>query len=203
MSYQIPRLEYASIPYHDTRTTVNDIHVCPLFGSWRATVVGNWRAGVPGMSYLVGVEEEESNHEGEQAGSFGEGETQNCVREELASLGWVASNTTDEGTEDVSNTDTSTGKTDGSETGTLHLASSKNGSGRGLSDDTTGLHGGAHQGRSEGIASLAEDEAMTASRLACCREDGARKTRSLRDHGLRTTGDSADQLARGNHCVAQ
>lgn len=32
---------------------------------------------------LVGVEEEESNHQGEQAGGFGEGKAQNGVREKL------------------------------------------------------------------------------------------------------------------------
>jgi len=40
-------------------------------------------AGGP-CSCLVGVEEEEGNHEGEQAGSFGEGKAQDGVREKLA-----------------------------------------------------------------------------------------------------------------------
>jgi len=33
--------------------------------------------------HLVGVQHEERNHEGEEAGGFGEGETKNGVREEL------------------------------------------------------------------------------------------------------------------------
>lgn len=38
---------------------------------------------MPHASHLVGVQEEEGHHEGEQAGSFGESETKNGVREEL------------------------------------------------------------------------------------------------------------------------
>lgn len=34
--------------------------------------------------HLVSVEKEEGNHEGEQAGSFGKGETKDGKREELA-----------------------------------------------------------------------------------------------------------------------
>lgn len=140
--------------------------------------------------YLVGVEEEESNHEGEQARGFGEGEAKNGVLEEL---GWstrpvstsidsgqghrrrlttdgrVASGSLDQGTEDVSDTDTGTSEADGGETGTVDLGSGHDGSRGRLDDDTAGLHGVAHDRRGEALA----DEAIAASRLARSSEDGA------------------------------
>ena len=140
--------------------------------------------------YLVGVEEEESNHEGEQAGGFGEGEAKNGILEELTwstrpvstsidgsqrhrrrltTDGGVAGGTLDQGAEDVSDTNTGTGEADRGETGTVDLGSGHDGSRGRLDNDAAGLHGVAHERRGEALA----DEAIAASRLARSREDGA------------------------------
>ena len=62
------------------------------------------------MTYELG---HEGNHEIEETDGLDEGETENGVREELATEGRVAGNTVDEGGEDEIDTDTGTGKTDG------------------------------------------------------------------------------------------
>lgn len=56
----------------------------------------------------------EGNHEVEETNGLDESETQNGVGEELATKGRVAGNAVDEGGEDETDTDTGTGKTDGS-----------------------------------------------------------------------------------------
>jgi hypothetical protein len=89
--------------------------------------------------HLCDIEEQEGHHESEEAGSFGEGETKNGVLEELTPEGRVAGNTLDEGTENCADTDTSTSKTDGGDTGTLDLGGSDHGGGGRLSNDTAGL----------------------------------------------------------------
>lgn len=63
----------------------------------------------------------EGNHEVEKTNGFDESETQNGVREQLASESRVAGNTVQEGSEDKTDTDTSTGKTDGGGTHTQVL----------------------------------------------------------------------------------
>jgi hypothetical protein len=54
------------------------------------------------------------NHQIEQSNSFNESESQNGIREELSTHAWVASNSHEQGSEDHSDTDTSTTETDGS-----------------------------------------------------------------------------------------
>ena len=88
-------------------------------------------------TYLCDVEEQEGHHEGEETSSLSEGETENGVLEELTPEGRVAGNTLDEATENCADTDTGTGKTDGSETSTLDLGGGDHGGGGGLSDDAT------------------------------------------------------------------
>lgn len=77
----------------------------------------------------------------------------------LTSESWVAGGTVDQGTEDSSDTDTGTSETNSGETSSLHLASSQDGSGRRLSDDTARLDG-CPDGGSEGIAGLVEEESI-------------------------------------------
>ena len=60
----------------------------------------------------------EGNHEVEETDGLDEGKAQNGVREELATERGVAGDSVDEGSEDETNTDTGTGKTDGSGTHT-------------------------------------------------------------------------------------
>lgn len=82
----------------------------------------------------------------------------------------------DQGGEDGADTDTSTGKTDGGKTGTLHLGSSEDGHGRGLGDDTAGLHGVAGDGGGHAGAggAVKEQATMTSGRLTSLADDGAR-----------------------------
>jgi hypothetical protein len=88
-------------------------------------------------THLRDVEEQERHHECEQTSGLSEGETQNGVLEELTPEGRVAGNTLDETSENRTDTDTGTGETNGSETGTLDLGGSDHGGGSGLSDDAT------------------------------------------------------------------
>lgn len=88
-------------------------------------------------THLCNVEEQERHHEREETSGLSESETQNGVLEELTPEGRVAGNTLDEATENRSDTNTSTGKTDGSETGTLDLSGSDHGGSGGLGDDAT------------------------------------------------------------------
>lgn len=60
----------------------------------------------------------ECHHEREQTSGFSEGETQNGIREQLSPQAWIACHTSDQGTENRTNTHTSSGKTNGSKTGT-------------------------------------------------------------------------------------
>jgi hypothetical protein len=88
-------------------------------------------------THLCDVEEQEGHHEREKTSGLSEGETENGVLEELTPEGGVAGNTLDETTENRSDTNTGTGKTNGSETGTLDLSGSDHGGSGGLGDDAT------------------------------------------------------------------
>ena len=74
-------------------------------------------------SCLHGKEDQEGHHQREQSGSLGEGETQNGVREQLTTEGWVACNTSDEGSEDRADTCSSSDETCRGSSGTDELAS--------------------------------------------------------------------------------
>jgi hypothetical protein len=117
-------------------------------------------------THLRDVEEQEGHHEREKAGGLSEGETQDGVLEELTPEGRVAGNTLDETAEHRSDTDTGTGKTDGSETGTLDLSGGDHGGSGGLDDDATLLNDVAGGAVAEGTAG--SDEAVLGGGLAGC-----------------------------------
>ena len=71
-----------------------------------------------GSTYELG---HEGNHEVEKTNGLDEGETQNSVREKLATKSGVAGNTVQESGEDETDTDTSTSQTDGGGTHTQVL----------------------------------------------------------------------------------
>lgn len=87
--------------------------------------------------HLRNVEEQERHHEREKTGGLSESETEDGVLEELTPEGRVAGNTLDEATENRSDTNTSTGKTNGGETSTLDLSGSDHGGGGRLGNDAT------------------------------------------------------------------
>lgn len=71
----------------------------------------------------------QGNHEVEKSDSLNESETQNGVGEELATESGVAGNTVDEGSENDTDTNTSTGQTDGRRTHTQVLGDLNHGLG--------------------------------------------------------------------------
>lgn len=93
----------------------------------------------------------ECHHEREQPGGFGEGETQNSVREQLSPHAWIAGHTGDQRPENCSNTHTGTSKTDGSKTRTNVSASDGKGFGELGGKRTDGLR---CEGGPEGVADL-------------------------------------------------
>lgn len=98
------------------------------------------------MTYELG---HEGNHQVEKTDGFDESETQNGIGEELASESGVAGNTVKEGSEDETDTDTSTGKTNGGGTHTQVLGDLNHGLGDlgGVSSalDLEGIAGGSLQ----------------------------------------------------------
>lgn len=76
-------------------------------------ICGNFGSSV--NTYELG---HEGNHQVEKTNGFDESETQNSVGEELATESRVAGNTVEEGSEDETNTDTSTSQTNGGGTHT-------------------------------------------------------------------------------------
>lgn len=80
---------------------------------WRLLRDKQW-----GCTYELG---HEGNHEIEKTNGLDESETQNGVREELATEGGVAGNTVQESGEDETDTDTSTSQTDSGGTHTQVL----------------------------------------------------------------------------------
>lgn len=79
-----------------------------------------------GVTYELG---HKGNHEVEETDGLDESETKNGVGEELATEGGVAGNTVEEGGEDETDTNTGTGKTDGSGTHTKVLGDLNHGLG--------------------------------------------------------------------------
>ncbi len=59
------------------------------------------------ISYLHSEEDQEGYHEREQSSGFSESETQNGVGEQLSTEGWVSRNTGDQGSEDRTDTSSS------------------------------------------------------------------------------------------------
>jgi len=106
------------------------------------------------------IEEQERHHEGEKTRSFGEGETQDGVLEELTTEGRVAGDTLDEAAEDGTDTNTSTGEANGGNAGALDLGRGDHGRGGGLSDDAARLDDVAADVVGELAAHGAEDEAV-------------------------------------------
>ena len=86
----------------------------------------------------------QGNHEVEKTNGLDEGETQNGVREELATEGGVAGDTVEEGGEDQTDTDTGTSQTDGGGTHTQVLGDLDHGLGdlRGVGTLLESLAGG-------------------------------------------------------------
>jgi len=132
------------------------------------------RRGVPGpqdATYELG---HEGNHEVEKTDGLDESETKNGVGEELATESGVAGNGVEEGGEDETDTDTSTGKTDGGGTHTEVLGDLDHGLG-----DLRGvgalLEGGAGGGVDDG-AHLLTLEGLEGRGLggACGKQGGVR-----------------------------
>lgn len=102
-----------------------------------------WGEGfiVYGNTYELG---HESNHQVEKTDGLDEGETQNGVREKLASESGVTGNTVEQGSENETDTDTSTSQTDGGGTHTQVLGDLDHGLGdlRGVSSALESLAGG-------------------------------------------------------------
>ena len=100
----------------------------------------------------------EGNHEIEKTNGLDESETQNGVREKLATEGRVAGNTVEKGGEDETDTDTGTSQTNGSGTHTQVLGDLDHGIGDlrrvGTALDGEGLAAG---GRDDGGHLLALD----------------------------------------------
>ena len=87
------------------------------------------------------------NHEVEKTDGLNEGEAQNGVGEELATEGWVAGDTEEEGTEDQANANSRSAETDGSVTHTEVL---------GDLDHGVGHLGAVWAGLEAGLGSLAD-----------------------------------------------
>lgn len=96
-----------------------------------------------GYTYELG---HEGNHEIEKTDGLDESETQNGVREELATEGGVAGNAVEEGGEDETDTDTGTSETNGGGTHANVLGDLNHGLGNlrgvGTALDGEGLAGG-------------------------------------------------------------
>jgi hypothetical protein len=101
---------------------------------------------LPEVTYELG---HEGNHQIEKTNGLDESETKNGVGEELATEGGVAGNTVEEGSEDETDTDTGTGKTDGGGTHTEVLGDLDHGVGDlrrvGAALDLEGIAGGGLQ----------------------------------------------------------
>jgi hypothetical protein len=82
--------------------------------------------GSLGNTYELG---HQGNHEVEKSDSLDESETQNGVGEELTTESGVAGNTVDKGSENDTDTNTSTGQTDGRRTHTQVLGDLNHGLG--------------------------------------------------------------------------
>ena len=94
-----------------------------------------------GSTYELG---HEGNHEVEKTNGLDEGETQNCVREKLATKSGVAGNTVQQGSEDATDTNTGTSQTDSGRAHTQVLRDLDHGLGdlRGVSTTLESLAGG-------------------------------------------------------------
>jgi hypothetical protein len=115
-------------------------------------------------THLRDVEEQEGHHEREKTSGLSEGETENGVLEELTPEGGVAGDTLDETSENRADTDTGSGKTNGSETGALDLGGSDHGGGGRLGDDATLLDDVAGGVLAEGAA---DNEAVLGGLAGC------------------------------------
>ena len=131
----------------------------------------------------------EGNHQVEQTDGLDESETQNGVREKLATESGVAGNTVEEGGEDQTDTDTSTGQTDGGRTHTDVLGDLNHGLGDlGRVHAALGLESLAADGRGQdGGGGLLALEAHAS--------EGALGSSELHPHGR--TGDLGGRLGHG------
>lgn len=103
------------------------------------------------MTYELG---HEGNHQVEKTNGLNEGETQNGVREELATEGRVAGNAVEEGSENQTDTDTGTSQTNSGRTHTDvlgdldHSLSDLRRVGTALGLESLAADGGGHHGGS-------------------------------------------------------
>lgn len=89
----------------------------------------------------------------------------------LTTKSWVASDTLDEGTEDCSDTDTSTSQTNGGKTGTLSLSGGNHGSSGRLGDNAARLHGIACDNRVDAAAGAVHQQTMLGDGLTGAADD--------------------------------
>jgi hypothetical protein len=74
------------------------------------------------LNNLEGEEDQEGNHQTEETHSFGEGKSENSIREQLLFQGWVSGVANDQRTEHRTNTGTGSSDTNGGGTSTNKLS---------------------------------------------------------------------------------
>jgi hypothetical protein len=129
-------VEFFKTWYNAQRSAASSVSLTRSFGTSLPIGLGN------SLSELG----HEGNHQVEKTDGLDESETQNGVGEELTTEGRVAGNTVEESGEDKTDTDTSTGKTDGGGTHTQVLGDLNHGlgdlGGVGTALDLEGVAGG-------------------------------------------------------------
>lgn len=141
----------------------------------------------------------EGNHQVEKTNGLDESETENGIGEELATEGGVAGNTVEEGSEDETDTDTGTGKTNGGSTHTQVLGDLDHGLGdlRRVGTLLGDLAGGSDDG-----GHLLALDGLEGGGLGTGSESAGRDADGRAgDLGGHLRGQSRGENTGGGHCV--